>query len=603
MAQIINTNVASLNTQRNLNNSQSALAVSLQRLSSGLRINSARDDAAGLAISERFTAQIRGLNQAARNANDGVSLAQTAEGDLAQITNNLQRIRELAVQSANATNSSSDRAALQLEATQLIAEIERVASTSAFNSVNLLDGNFASQQFQVGANAGETVTITSISSARTSAIGQQLTATQAGGALTGALTAGQLTINTIDVGAVTQDAALIAAAITNTGSDITATATNAQTAITYNSVVGTVAATLTPATSALGAFTEGADGDTTNSYVTTFTAGATTLVVTSDSVTTGGTGGRDAFVAALVTAGFVDTGGTGTVSGFNLNIGAAASITAAITAGSLSVERADGVNFSTGVVISGYASNDPGFANTATTTDGVLAATVAGPNYSLSLDGTALDFTTVGSDGTVTGAETATLINALAGYTASYTGTSLSIAKADGSNIVLIEGGTDSDVTEGLAGDGSAAAVTETYYGTISVTSVNNDLVIGGTAAGNAGFTPTTVTAALAGVTIANTTLATVADANAAISSVDAALTAINNSRASLGAIQNRFDSIVSSILTSVENLSAARSRIRDADFAEETATLTRNQILQQAGVSILAQANALPQLALSLLQ
>ena len=191
MAQTINTNVASLNAQRNLNNSQGSLNTSLERLSSGLRINSAKDDAAGLAISERFTTQIRGLNQAARNASDGISLAQTSEGDLAQITNNLQRIRELAVQSVNATNSSSDRAALQLETSQLISEIERVSSTSAFNGVKLLDGSFASQLFQVGANAGETVAVTDITSARTADIGQVLTAAPgAGTAVAGALTAG-----------------------------------------------------------------------------------------------------------------------------------------------------------------------------------------------------------------------------------------------------------------------------------------------------------------------------------------------------------------------------------------------------------------------------
>ncbi|MBV1892252.1 MAG: flagellin, partial [Gammaproteobacteria bacterium] len=183
MPQFINSNIPSLTAQRNLNTSQSDLNTSLQRLSSGLRINSAKDDAAGLAISERFTAQIRGLNQAARNANDGISLAQTAEGDLAAIGNNLQRIRELSVQSANATNSASDRTALQLEVSELIAEIDRVASTSAFNGVKLLDGSFASQAFQVGANAGETVSISSIASSRTADLGQANTASATGGAI------------------------------------------------------------------------------------------------------------------------------------------------------------------------------------------------------------------------------------------------------------------------------------------------------------------------------------------------------------------------------------------------------------------------------------
>ena len=169
MPQIINSNIASLNAQRNLNMSQTSLNTSLERLSSGLRINSAKDDAAGLAISERMTSQIRGLNQAVRNANDGISLAQTAEGALGEIGNNLQRIRELAIQSANATNSASDRAALQAEVSQLTSEISRVASQTQFNGLNLLDGSFLSQSFQVGANANQTIDVASIGDARATA--------------------------------------------------------------------------------------------------------------------------------------------------------------------------------------------------------------------------------------------------------------------------------------------------------------------------------------------------------------------------------------------------------------------------------------------------
>ena len=166
MAAIINTNVISLNAQRNLNSSQNALATTLQRLSSGLRINSAKDDAAGLAISERMTSQIKGLNQAVRNANDGISMSQTAEGALGEIGNNLQRIRELAVQSRNASNSSSDRTALNNEVQQLKSEIDRVASTTAFNGIKLIDGSFTNQSFQVGANVGETINITSMVNAQ-----------------------------------------------------------------------------------------------------------------------------------------------------------------------------------------------------------------------------------------------------------------------------------------------------------------------------------------------------------------------------------------------------------------------------------------------------
>ncbi|OMO39232.1 flagellin, partial [Stenotrophomonas sp. MB339] len=174
MAQVINTNVMSLNAQRNLSTSGSSLATTIQRLSSGLRINSAKDDAAGLAISERFSTQIRGLDVAVRNANDGISLAQTAEGAMVEIGNNLQRIRELSVQSANATNSSSDREALDAEVKQLTSEIDRVARQTNFNGTNLLDGTFSGALFQVGADSGQTIGISSVVNARTSSLGSGL---------------------------------------------------------------------------------------------------------------------------------------------------------------------------------------------------------------------------------------------------------------------------------------------------------------------------------------------------------------------------------------------------------------------------------------------
>lgn len=203
---VINTNVASLNAQRNLSSSSAGLTTSLQRLSSGLRINSAKDDAAGMAISERMTAQIRGSNQAARNANDGISLAQTAEGDLGSISNNLQRMRELSVQAANASNSDSDRAALQTEVSALKSEIDRVAKNSTFNGVKLLDGSFNAQTFQIGANNtdNDRITVSKIASARTSELGsagQSSSAKLTSGVTTAALAAGDLTLNGQQVGA------------------------------------------------------------------------------------------------------------------------------------------------------------------------------------------------------------------------------------------------------------------------------------------------------------------------------------------------------------------------------------------------------------------
>jgi flagellin len=203
MPSVINTNIASLNTQRNLNASQSALSTSIQRLSTGLRVNSAKDDAAGLAIAERMSSQVRGLNVAARNANDGVSLAQTAEGSLGKIGDMVQRMRELAVQSSNATNSGTDRAALQTEVSQLKQEIDRVATSTTFNGTKLLDGSFTAAKFQVGADAGESITVSSITNAQLAGMGVvNRAATQSSTAITDltATALGDLTINGTDIG-------------------------------------------------------------------------------------------------------------------------------------------------------------------------------------------------------------------------------------------------------------------------------------------------------------------------------------------------------------------------------------------------------------------
>jgi flagellin len=464
MPQIINTNIPSLTTQRNLNSSQNDVATSLQRLSSGLRINSAKDDAAGLAISERFTAQIRGLNQAARNANDGISLAQTAEGDLAQITNNLQRIRELAVQSANATNSASDREALQAEVDELVAEIDRVAQQSNFNGVSLLDGNFISQTFQVGANAGQTISVDSITSARTSDLGQRTEATVTGAALTG-----------------TTDAALDI-----NGSTIAASASAKELADNINASGAGVTATAR-ATEAAGAAAAAIPDDATGTYTIN---GVTTAAV---SLGTDANTNRSSIIDAI-----------------------------------------NGISAATGVTASAN-SGDTGI--------------------------------------TLTAAD----------------GRNISVAVTDGGGSTALS----------LANSGLTATAT-TFS---SVDLVSDDAIeIAGTVT-NSGLTGGTTAAALTGVAVSNVDISDVGGAEDAIRSIDAALTSINGSRAELGAIQNRFESVVVSLQTSAENLSASRSRIQDADFAAETANLTRAQILQQAGISVLAQANAQPQTVLALLQ
>ncbi len=274
-------------------------------------------------------------------------------------------------------------------------------------------------------------------------------------------------------------------------------------------------------------------------------------------------------------------------------------ITVTNVGGTLSMERASGTGAiaitlaDANAIAAGY-NDDAGVAGT--------EASTTAPDYNLSVDGTALNLATAGADGTINNVEVTALINELDGYTATAVGsTGFTITKADGSNISLIETGTDAtSATEGLI---ATDATAQTYIGSVSVTSVGEDLVIGGAGSLNAGLAAATTATSLTGTTMGNTTVATVDGANAAIASVDAALTTINSSRADLGALQSRFESTTANLAANVENLSAARSRIRDTDFAVETAELTRVQILQQAGIAMLSQANSAPQNVLALLQ
>ncbi|MDB6046624.1 MAG: flagellin [Gammaproteobacteria bacterium] len=318
MSLVINTNVMSLDAQKNLTKSGNALATSLQRLSSGMRINSAKDDAAGLAIADRFTSQINGLNQAAANANDGISLAQTGEGALQEVTNNLQRIRELSVQSLNATNSASDRQALDAEVQQLKAEIDRVAQTTNFNGVKLLDGSFSSQTFQVGANQGETISVSAISSARTSALGQSYGASQIGTQLTaatGITAAGQFTINATDV---------------FSGSTIAGNARDIAAAINSKGITGVTATA--GATTAAGAYTATAS----------ITAGTATLTI-------------NGIAIGLNLSGVGPTDVANTLSAINNN-SAATGVTATNNGGAITLTASDGRNITTAFAL-GTATN------------------------------------------------------------------------------------------------------------------------------------------------------------------------------------------------------------------------------------------------------
>lgn len=482
MPQVINTNIMSLNSQRNLNTSQEALQTSLQRLSSGLRINSAKDDAAGLAISERFTSQIRGLNQAVRNANDGISLSQTAEGALAEAGNILQRIRELAVQSANATNSASDRQALQSEVSQLVSELDRVASSTEFNGQKLLDGTFGTAIFQVGANANQTIQATT-SNFRTSQYGNY----RIEGVSSSASAIPRLNGETLTVtGSLGAESIMI---------DPNASAQKVSEMVSAKSnATGVTAFALTEKMATFDA------------------AGAYVLDVISDN----GTAQKVAFTISDSTSA---DGLAGAVTAFN-EVSSKTGVTARIDENG------------TGIVLRNANGNN-------ITINEVASNTNAGH---LTVDGVSIN----------SGADTA----------------------------------------------GGAAASSMTITGQVIFDSDRSFSVTG-----EAGETVTLATEASVLNSVANMDVSSVEGANLAMATVDAALNTVSGQRAKFGAIQSRFGSTIANLSTNSENLTAARSRIRDTDFAQETAELTRAQILQQAGMAMLAQANVAPQNVLTLLQ
>lgn len=491
MPQFINTNTMSLNAQRNLNSSQNALATSLQRLSSGMRINSAKDDAAGLAISDRMTSQIRGLNMAVRNANDGISLAQTAEGALQESQNILQRMRELSIQSANGTNSTSDRDALQAEVSQLQEELTRIADTTTFNNKKLFDGSFGSQTFQVGSNANETISV-SVADARASKLGIS-----------------KLTFD----GTVTGNVTALATAATANG------------------------VTLGTGTLQTSQGTSGA---------LTYAAGSSAKDIATDINSVGGAIGVEATAR-----------NTATLSGFTGLVGT--SETVAIT-----------------------------------------------------LNGSAIT-TSLSQNGDLT--NLANAINATSnasGVTATFTGSdrsAINLSTTDGRDIQF-DTFSVSNVTSTVDLQGINAGSSTLAEGTTGVVAVGVVDVTTTDSAGITGATLNTTAAASAGASAALSSVASIdisgttgAGAQAAIDVIDGALRTISDQRGDLGAIQNRFTSTISNLQNISENVSAARSRIQDADFAAETAQLSRNQILQQAGIAMLSQANASPQSVLSLLQ
>jgi flagellin len=536
--QVINTNIPSLNAQRNLDKSANSLSTSLQRLSSGLRINSAKDDAAGLAISERFTAQIRGSDQARRNANDGVSLAQVAEGGLEQIANILQRVRELAVQSANATNSVGDRHALNNEVAQLVSELQRFANTTEFNGQKLFDGTFTSASFQIGANANQTITALS-ADFRTSKYG------------------------------------------------------------TYQLGVG--AGTGIPPTS-------------------NFVTGTTTVAA-------GATGTVNTLNAAVTSSGTFSINGVSiSVSGSDMARDIAAKINAA-NAGVTASARTETI------ISLGSGTYDLSIASKASNFEAVsFNVTDSNGNGSIDADEYAQAISAFNLKSSKTGiaAQLATFKDA-----AGQTQYGVKLTSEDGSNIVLSSNGT---AASGIGGNVAvwnynAAASTlaapvlasaavfsgpasgqMTFAGQVVLNSANAFAVSTSGASFASGVLAvggTSTTVALASGSayaselkpVDQLDITTVEGATQALRIIDDALTLVNDQRSKYGALQSRFEATISNLMITSENLSASRSRIRDADFAAETANLTRAQILQQAGTAMLAQANQLPNQVLSLLR
>jgi flagellin len=618
MALGINTNVASLNAQNQLSKSQGMNDQALQRLSSGLRINSAKDDAAGLAISTRFQSQISGLNVATRNANDGISLAQTAEGALDEITNNLQRIRELSVQSANATNSDSDRDALNNEVDQRIQEVNRIASQTSFNGLKVLDGTFGTQAFQVGANAGETISIDGLNSK-----GSELGATisQTAGLSTSSLGAGDAGETSLDVSGLDFSGNITVSSTIGGETIDVAAATYADAGALAIAINGEIASNgnLPDVTAEVS--------DDGNSVVFK-NAGLTEVAATIDI--------SDATGTQNTTTGSNVTGLTGGPSGFTVDTSTLTNIDDGVT-GSFDIDDNNGgtqtINFSVPAGGTNAASDIANAINTALT--GSATADIAA-DLSVAVNGTDIDITNsngggnglsydisnitisdVGTADASVGSSVTTLAPALdqtvaskfeAGETISFSldvaGTAIEVTDASNLQDVVaqINGETKNTGVSGFltaAGDEIVFASAKGENFTASITTdIDNDAT---TVEVNQSIDSSTDVNA--NVSLNSLNISTREGSDQALVAIDFAIDQVNQFRSDLGAVQNRFESTIANLSTSVENLSAANSRIVDADFASETAALAKSQVLQQAGISVLAQANARPQQVLSLLQ
>ncbi len=560
MASVVNTNVMSINAQRQLGKSQATQNEAMERLSSGLRINSAKDDAAGLAISTGFNSQITGINQAVRNANDGVSMTQTAEGSMDEMTNILQRMRELSVQSANDTNSSSNRESIQKEVDQLHSELDRIASTTEFNGTKLLDGSAGETTLQIGANSGQTLSF-SIDGVTTNDLGLNGNLNKAelnsGRVGTTATADADLLVNGENIGAVASKVGNQAGAIVDAIN--LKTAETGVTASAYNVI----------------------QGSSESSTVNGITDGMTIKAGSAGTVTLGATSSMDNLVETInrdvagVTASKGDNGELLLTNdnGEDIVVGgsqAGSGITDDVYTGYVALDSAD----DTPIGITGANPDTSGFrtSNGAGSMNVVIAAGSVVAADKITINGEDLTYT---GAATISASADAAIvaINALTdetGVTASINDTAgqvITLSSADGSAVEILSGR-----------DAQADRLT-------SLTKMGMDIEMGGKVVDSLG-----------------TNVSTVQGATDSITKIDEALDKITSSRANLGAIQNRLSSTISNLENVSQNLSASNSRIQDADFASETSKMSKAQILQQAGTSMLSQANASSQSVLSLL-
>ncbi len=680
MSLVLNTNIDALIAQNSLTTSGNKLTTALQQLSSGLQINTAADNAAGYAIAQGMTSQINGLNQASQNANNGVSLTQTAQGALTEITNDLQTMRNLAVQSLNGTNSAQDRADLNQQFNQLAADINQVASTASFNGVQLLDGSFQGQTFQIGANAGQTITVASVASVATSNLGQLYTSTAVnpanytsnGNATTATTSAGvavangdsgtfsitigsgasakNLTANVTLTGTQSTDLATVAAAITQaTGSSgVVATVDSAGTGIQLSSTTQqSVSISYAPTsgqsesltTFGLAAATGGVGATSTTlnlSGTSTYSAASNAINGTTDTLSPASpyTATSGSATLATGTSAFSTTS-TGT---YSIDIGGATYTTATIGGGTTAGTNQLGGTLSQdlGVIVNGLnavsafktagyvASVDTaGTGITITNSTATSAFTVNNGTYT-AVSGkngfTSVPFngaTGVTATGTAapTGTVTAT-IGGVAFTTASITG----LNGNPYNDATVIANALNQSTTTGTVGGASVSLASQGY--TASVNSQNQVVITGGSTSftasltfapgtgvsggitfGTGGALTVTSSGVAAASTLANGSVSTIDSANKVLIQIDSALQQLATTGAQLGAYQNRFQAAITGLQTDATNLSAAKSGIVDTNYAQATSSLSKAQILQQAGTAMVAQANIIPQNILTLLQ